>query len=600
MRRGPVVLAAGLVALLGSFFLFFRPPQRMAPRPAVLAQGIHDAADAGAPGPFTQTGSSNILPADYVGPSACASCHAAQFTAWSQSAHSKMNQNPSGDTVMADFGGAHIAFQGGEVTFDRDGDAFQMTLTRGGTRVRSYRVTRTVGSRFMQFFIGKQVTGPEPRTDALYTTEHRLPFAYWFKLRRWLHASYFDPFGPDRDAAGAPVHDPYDHPERMQYRPNCMLCHNTYPYLYRLGSPAIRTGFPAQDLIFSRAAAASEIEKTVPVGAVTNPAYAARLDPDRDLVTLGVSCESCHFGGREHAREDRPMHFQPTSPALSIAPKDPSHKADDKGSNSWLAVSICTQCHSAAQDTFPNGAGVANSREALDLAAGSCSTKIKCTDCHDPHRPDERESEAVNPRHLRACTSCHERFKEPRIAAQHGGHPEATRLTCLDCHMPRIVQGLDNVTRSHTISTPTNPRMLAAGSANACSLCHLDRPISWTLRELERGWGKHIATDASWTAHYGERLERPVGQVWLASKSAPVRLLASQAYARSKLAGDALPDLIRALEDTEPVNRTFATFAVGRARGKTLTTAEYDPSDEPEVRRARIEQLLAQAARGRP
>ena len=32
------------------------------------------------------------------------------------------------------------------------------------------------------------------------------------------------------------------------------------------------------------------------------------ISPD-DLVVLGISCESCHFGGREHAQNGKPIRF---------------------------------------------------------------------------------------------------------------------------------------------------------------------------------------------------------------------------------------------------------------------------------------------------
>ena len=49
---------------------------------------------------------------------------------------------------------------------------------------------------------------------------------------------------------------------------------------------------------------------------------AGRLDPLKHLVTVGISCESCHFGGREHAVNGQPIRFAPASPLLKLTPHD--------------------------------------------------------------------------------------------------------------------------------------------------------------------------------------------------------------------------------------------------------------------------------------
>ena len=100
---------------------------------------------------------SNILPNDYVGPETCAKCHQDQYQLWKEHPHHCMNQLPNADTVMGDFDDVLLTLPTGEIRFTTDDDGkYWMTITKHSELHRKYVVTRTVGSRFMQFYIGKQ------------------------------------------------------------------------------------------------------------------------------------------------------------------------------------------------------------------------------------------------------------------------------------------------------------------------------------------------------------------------------------------------------------------------------------------------------------
>lgn len=538
-------------------------------------------------------GGTNILPGDYVGPEPCKSCHAQRYEQWRKHPHSRMNQLPTAEAVMGDFSGARIQLPQGDVRFDREGELYTMTLEQNGKPVRKYRVTRTVGSRFMQLYVGTQLEGPEPADHPIHRVEHKLPFGYWFRLERWLPVHYFDPLGPEHRADGTPVYEPFGRPDVHPYTSSCMLCHNTYAYLYRLGINFPQRGFSEEQLradpAFLLAAFAKAVDLSGSAPGEQNP-IVSRLRPEH-LVTIGISCESCHFGAREHAEHEAAIGYAPKAPLLHDGP------APVKGvrTDADTIVALCTQCHSAPQDKFPNGAGVANSREALDLSAGGCKHAIKCTDCHDPHKATGAAHQPARPGYVAACVRCHDAYASREAALAHGGHPASAEVSCLDCHMPRITQGIDEVVRSHTISSPSDVRMLAAGSANACNVCHLNESIRWTLEHLEKRWRRKIEPDPRWAAAYGGRLDNPVGKVWLFGPDPYLRLVAGQSYGRSRLAKSERRDLIRALEDEHAVNRVFAIFAVERALGRRLGVKDYDPAASKETRARQIEALLAAA-----
>jgi hypothetical protein len=156
--------------------------------------------------------------------------------------------------------------------------------------------------------------------------------------------------------------------------------------------------------------------------------------------------------------------------------------------------------------------------------------------------------------------------------------------------MPRVVQGLDRVIRTHQIGSPTDLRMLSQGAPNACNLCHLDRSIRWTANAL-REWGASVEPQPEWAEHYGGDLANPVGEAWLNHDVPVARLVATSAYSNSALGNAALPRLVDALMDRNPVNRMFALFALERVIGRSLTADEYEPTLPPAERAVQVAAL---------
>ena len=105
---------------------------------------------------------SNIHPTDYVGPNSCKECHPRNYESWSAHSHRWMNALASETTVRGDFTGtADISYLGGRATFFRKDGKYWMKLERGTSR-RVYEITQTIGSRYFQYYVGKQTEGPEP------------------------------------------------------------------------------------------------------------------------------------------------------------------------------------------------------------------------------------------------------------------------------------------------------------------------------------------------------------------------------------------------------------------------------------------------------
>jgi hypothetical protein len=480
---------------------------------------------------------STIRRADYVGPAACAECHVEQHAAWQASLHSTMNQRASKAAILG--APATLVYASGSMTFD----GTTMTVASGDHRVR-YQVTRTIGTRGLQEYVGIA----EGKTE-----EVRLPFAWWPRPGGWYPQPYFDPWLEETAFdAYAEVTEPW--------ATRCPWCHSTYPFEQRIARSANGVGHGLEQFF-------------------QLPGGSDRLQLG-EQVTIGISCESCHLGGRAHAA-GAPIHLVPIgATARDGAPKPTTFAAER--ADPAIVNRVCAQCHSGPSPHFPDGSSSRNSSEALDLATSACTAR--CVDCHDPHRADARLDEQ---RSLAACTKCHDQRVGPGHAGK--GHDQ---VSCLDCHMPKVVMGIDRHVRTHRIGSPSDRRMLGAAGPNACNLCHLDRPIQWTTDELRTQYSVGRLDPSRWD------YRDSVGETWLASKEPAVRLIAAAAYARSPLGRGMLPELITMLDDPLAYVRVWAQFAIEDILGRKLT--EYDPRAPAERRRQQLAVLRRATSVRRP
>jgi hypothetical protein len=151
--------------------------------------------------------------------------------------------------------------------------------------------------------------------------------------------------------------------------------------------------------------------------------------------------------------------------------------------------------------------------------------------------------------------------------------------------MPRVNEGLDVVVRTHVISSPTKREIIELNGPNACNLCHLDKPIEWTLSYL-RDWYRRSYNDAEISRNYASRQE-PLGQVWLRHPFRATRMVAACAYAQQKdHARDVLPRLLEILDDKFLLNRQFGQLAVEAICGQALDQWGYSFAQSPEERAA--------------
>lgn len=556
---------------------------------------------------------SNIHRSDYSGPAACRECHRKQFDSWSGHAHRWMNALATKNTVKGDFGDRKISYLGGEISTTMVGDSYRMRLERGAIR-REYLVEQTIGSRFFQYYTGRLLNGPEPNGHPLYRESFVLPIGYWLDRQEWVPTVHVH---ADRDYL---QHDPYavrpwdpSHPQQFiyeskdLYRSNCNFCHTTFP----LGDMLVRfhevvTLFAPKRMDFSFPAYVQKARPDLwPAGKVAEQVQPPELstmlqtyrtlDARKHAVTLGISCEACHLGARQHAegKWKKPLFF-PQAPELSVvAPKDGSgnRPADDFGRTHDNINWACGRCHTGKRPQFAAGMATWNSTEYADATRGSCYSQLTCVECHNPHETlgaGWKETPTQDDAH---CLKCHQQFAPKAALAAHTHHQAGSEGSrCLNCHMPRINEGLQAVVRTHMIFSPTNAKMIEANHPNACNLCHVEQPIDWTLARLQEWYGATYAPDAIATS-YPER-QGPVAQGWLHSRNEAVRLVAADALCRAN-AKWATPELVNMLDDQFVLNRQFTRMGLESMLHVKLKDYGYEFYMQGDERRKPIEKVRA-------
>src|SRR5215468_5421195 len=169
---------------------------------------------------------SNILRGDYAGSRACADCHGAISARWEASAMRGMTRDARTAQIRAPFDGASLRVAGDTVTMAMQGGEriMRVVTARGSDRSNEevFRVTKVIGGRYREDFVGL-----DPRGE-----EHVLPATYVFSTRSWRYKGY-SVMIKERPAMAT----------RGRWSRECLPCHNTLPLgtmLYADLDPRVR------------------------------------------------------------------------------------------------------------------------------------------------------------------------------------------------------------------------------------------------------------------------------------------------------------------------------------------------------------------------
>ncbi|QNI31275.1 hypothetical protein H7849_19605 [Alloacidobacterium dinghuense] len=320
--------------------------------------------------------------ANYVGDSACQSCHGDKVGTFHQTAHYLTSSAPDSKSILGSFTpDANILKTSNPSLFfrmdDKDTGFFQTAVagTPPHTNERTERFAVVVGS------------GDKGQTYLYWNDDQlfQLPVSYWKDLG-WVNSpGYRDGFANfDRAII-----------------PRCLECHATY--FAALPPPSNRyrtTGFslgitcekchgPGREHV--------ELETAKPgsgtSSAILNPAQFTR-ERQMDL------CAWCHAG---HGRPLLPtFSYLPNNPLekyLDLPPPDPNAPLDVHG----------------------------NQVELLKRSRCFISSSMTCLTCHDVHRTQHDLAEFSQ-----KCLGCH---KPDSATFSKSNHPVTSN--CIDCHMPK-------------------------------------------------------------------------------------------------------------------------------------------------------------------
>jgi predicted CXXCH cytochrome family protein len=558
---------------------------------------------------------SNILREDYAGSESCAPCHPAIHEAWRRSPMHNMTRLP---------GGAHVRapFEGGEVQFKDDSARLESHEGERFMRLRSaqfgdhlYRVTKVIGGRYREDFAGVEVADTHAAAPVVGApgAELILPLSYVFESASFRLKGYsvMVTERPGLRAGGV-------------WNQTCVLCHNTYPLfgslwgaLHGPGAPPYqgetvdrvmptdrRWSWRITDADALSAALRAEMRflGVEPVADEPQGLLAASSRSLRDhlvpnkLLEVGIGCESCHGGSREHVEHNgvRPS-FQPRSTFLAARPTQPP-----AGQAEWINRA-CARCHQVLFSRYPYtweggqrrrdpGGSHITSGEARDFLLGACARRMSCVACHDPHGAEDPAKLAAlaTPAGNGVCAGCHPQYQAPAALRAHAHHdPAGAGGSCVACHMPRKNMGLGyQLTRYHRIGSPTDPARVEGDRPLECALCHPRARVGELVTTMQRWWGKRY-DQARLVDLYGS-LDAPVLAATLARGRPHEQATAIGVLGETRSA-DAAPALAAALSHPYPLVRYYARAALEKVRGAPIP---IDVSDDAADVRAAVSRWL--------
>lgn len=568
---------------------------------------------------------SNVLRSDYAGSGACAQCHADIFARWARSPMHNMTRLPERAQIATPFQGSVFRFKEDRVLLSEQGGARFLRIESRRFGDRLFRITKVIGGHHREDFAGIEVSQPDASAAVIgdRRQERVMPISYVLASHSFRYKGYS-----------------VMSPERPGLRPGgvwnrtCIFCHNTVPLLSTVlgalsgpGTPpyqgevvdpllpperrqelvitderALRAAVVAE-LSFLRGGMSSAISKIgdEPVAEVLRQGvrYTRGLFNQTHLVEVGIGCESCHGGAKEHVADSRRRpSFVPRSELFSVKP-EPQNFAQQINR-------VCARCHQVLFSHYPHtweggnrqrepGGSNINSGEARDMLMGGCASQMSCVTCHDPHAPEQENQRRMAELEAGAgnaiCLRCHEKYREPTALRSHTHHDVAgAGSLCMNCHMPKKNMSLDTrLARYHRIGSPTDRARVEGDRPLECALCHADRSIESLVADMERMYAKTYNRQALQQL-YGDLSQNAMMATLQRGK--PHEQVVAIATLGNQKRRDAVPLLAQQLVHPLPILRYYAQHALEQIVG---SAAPFDLHQETAKVESEARQWLIQS-----
>lgn len=441
------------------------------------------------PAPATSTLLQVGGPSGYTGSGSCRSCHEDQFATWHRSYHRTMTQVATLDTVQADFQNVVLTNESTRFVLSRKNDEFWVRM-EALTAILSAdlpppsldtRISLITGSHHMQVFWVPSGHG---------NAQIGFPFTWLIPEKRWVPRNLTFIRPPDA------VH------RTEVWNFMCSRCHATgveprvdsqartvSTRVGELGISCEACHGPGQRHVDARSLDRDNLAGVNDAILRTEIVHPKKIDPVRASQICGF-CHSMKWFDQSSPWRQQGFRYRPGDDLEETTPMiRPSQTGALPGLTDFLARNP-----DLLQDFFwSDGMIRVSGREYNGLIESPCFNggKFSCLSCHSPHESDPDDQLIRTRFGNRACTLCHEPFRdESRLLAHTHHRADSTGSECYNCHMPHTTYGVLKGIRSHQISNPKVADQLATGRPNACNLCHLDKPLAWTAGHLQQ-WYSH-------------------------------------------------------------------------------------------------------------
>ncbi len=390
--------------------------------------------------------SSDQKEAHFVGSSKCVECHKENHTAWHNSRHSKMIQDPRKDSsvVVADFS---------KLPQDANFALKDAVYTVGGKFKQRYMMRRDINAA-EDYVLGNYQWNVQTQKWQGFK-----PWKYWYK------EAY-----------------PHDN-EQLPTSRACDGCHFT--------------GFMSKE---------KRVENGIACESCHGPASKHVEDPESKVYLASLSdpvrqnevCLQCHMRNRDMRLSDHNM-----SEIYGDARDYPLGYEAGKPLSKYKLPAPFTLGHET-KEFYANGMGKKNRTQGNEFVHSMKGKHgITCINCHDPHTLSPTAKDNTG---NALCMKCHDFGSligpHQESLEQHTRHKADSKGSlCVECHMPKVGKhtGKSPLTvRTHLFGFTTPAETIKykmPPETNACFACHKeDRTMQTLQKDLEQwgmvGWDK--------------------------------------------------------------------------------------------------------------
>ncbi|HSF44625.1 MAG TPA: multiheme c-type cytochrome [Chitinophagaceae bacterium] len=324
--------------------------------------------------------------AKLIGSAACKSCHAAIYDSYIQTAHYNDSKPASEAHVKGSFEEGKNIYQFSkfmQVEMRKENNQLMQVGSVSGMEMQKASFDIVIGS------------GRKGQTYLFWEGNNlfQLPISYYTETNSWCNSP------------GFPNVFKFNRPIPL----NCLECHATY-------------------------AKASGIQDD-------------KVAYDQAALVLGIDCERCHGGGRDHVT----YHLEHKDEKVG------RYIVNTAKSERQIRIDGCALCHSGFRqaikppfsfqfgdtlDHYSKGSPISGKADTLDvhgnqyglMAASKCytqSAKMDCSSCHNVHRNEVNDPKLFSAR----CMNCHGGKEDVHCSLK----PTAGLVledNCIDCHLP--------------------------------------------------------------------------------------------------------------------------------------------------------------------